>query len=142
MGRNKKKHVPARALPTAGGVKKRPTTSASFRVSLRFFEDEGPACKWSDDGAGLVETLIFLGQKEGDSNAITPDNREHYQNIDGIIPEAIKWLTGRPALQDCTDLLWTFRKSGKHRVWGILIDDVFFLLWNDPEHKICPSRKR
>lgn len=28
------------------------------------------------------------------------------------------------------------------RLWGYRIDDVFYILWYDREHKVCPSSKR
>ena len=41
--------------------------------------------------------------------------------------------------QDDRDGLWRFGLTGKERVWGIRDDDMFFALWWDPCHKICPS---
>jgi hypothetical protein len=40
---------------------------------------------------------------------------------------------------DDFDELWRFRFDGLHRLWGLRLDDWFYALWWDPEHKVCPS---
>jgi hypothetical protein len=37
--------------------------------------------------------------------------------------------------------LWELRLSGKRRVWGTRVEHVFYLIWWDPEHTVCPSLK-
>jgi hypothetical protein len=44
-------------------------------------------------------------------------------------------------LEDIEDLV-SLRVSGKERVWGIKQDNILLLLWWDPQHQICPSKKR
>jgi hypothetical protein len=51
-------------------------------------------------------------------------------------PEAKQWM--RRNLPD-QDQLWTLRLSGAERIWGILREGVFHLLFWDPDHKICES---
>lgn len=41
---------------------------------------------------------------------------------------------------DIDDLV-SLRLSGAERVWGILQEGVFTVLWWDPEHAVCPSLK-
>jgi hypothetical protein len=41
---------------------------------------------------------------------------------------------------DIDDLV-SLRLSGRERVWGILDQGVFAVLWWDPEHAVCPSLK-
>ena len=40
------------------------------------------------------------------------------------------------------DELCVLHLNGTQRVWGILADGVFHLLWWDPHHDVCPSKKR
>jgi len=40
------------------------------------------------------------------------------------------------------DMLWRFRFSGTERLWGVRRGDVFFVVWWDPDHEVCPSHLR
>jgi hypothetical protein len=42
---------------------------------------------------------------------------------------------------DDLDEVFRFRLTGKQRLWGVPLQNVFYLLWWDPDHKICPSGK-
>lgn len=44
--------------------------------------------------------------------------------------------------QDDVDELWRFRFTGIFRIWGIREGRLFKVLWLDPQHKICPSKKK
>ena len=44
--------------------------------------------------------------------------------------------------RDDIEALWSFRINSKARVWAMQHDDVFALLWWDPEHKVYPSEKK
>lgn len=43
---------------------------------------------------------------------------------------------------DDIDELFSMRFSGKKRIWGIRDENVFKLLWWDPDHEICPAPKK
>lgn len=43
---------------------------------------------------------------------------------------------------DDLDELWELRLSGKERVWGARTGHIFYLLWWDPNHTVCPSLLR
>ena len=38
--------------------------------------------------------------------------------------------------------IWELRLSGKTRIWGVRERNVFYVVWWDPDHTVCPSRKR
>jgi hypothetical protein len=40
------------------------------------------------------------------------------------------------------DGLWELRVSAKRRIWGIRKRHVFYIVWWDPEHEVCPSSRR
>jgi hypothetical protein len=44
--------------------------------------------------------------------------------------------------QDDVDQLFSLRITGRRRVWGIMDEHVFRVLWWDPEHQICPSPRK
>ena len=43
---------------------------------------------------------------------------------------------------DDLDDLFRFRLGAMERLWGVPLDNVFYLLWWDPDHEVCPSKKR
>lgn len=42
---------------------------------------------------------------------------------------------------DDHDALWELRLAGAPRVWGLRSAHVFYPVWWDPEHTVCPSNK-
>lgn len=140
MAKNKKKSVPPSVLKGSIGTKAPiPNTEYhhSFVLSMIYFEDEGPLKSWSHDPKHLCDTLVYLGNKQRDPKATTPNDRDHYQkNLKRIHSDALSWMRDRPGVDSLKDYLWTYHLNGEHRIWGILIDNTFYLLWNDPEHKI------
>jgi len=40
------------------------------------------------------------------------------------------------------DELVRFRLSGKERFWGFLIEGIYYVVFWDPKHEICPSELR
>ncbi|OYV36500.1 MAG: hypothetical protein B7Z83_06025 [Thiomonas sp. 20-64-5] len=43
-------------------------------------------------------------------------------------------------LQDCQTWQFSLARDELGRVHGILIDDVFYVVWLDPEHRMYPGR--
>ena len=37
--------------------------------------------------------------------------------------------------------LWEMRLAGEPRVWGLRNGHVFYPVWWDPDHSVCPSDK-
>ena len=106
-------------------------------ISLAHLEDAGPTARWSSPDADLWEVLRVLGERQTQSDGAMSSRRDHYQRQpEKLIPSAFTWLAARPAMTGMEGYLWSFRISARHRVWGILIDGVFHLLWNDPDHTI------
>ncbi|RYG71479.1 hypothetical protein EON77_12880 [bacterium] len=111
--------------------------SPSFLVSLTHLEDATPTGSWSADGAAVFAALLGVGERQRDPIGAFATRRDHYQRQpEKLVSEAVAWIEARPALADFLPYLWSFRISPRHRVWGLLIDGVFHLLWNDPEHAI------
>jgi hypothetical protein len=65
--------------------------------------------------------------------------RDHAVEIAGLIPEARQRLQALH-LDDCGPF-WRFRFDGVKRIWGIRDRHVFRILWWDPQHRVCPSKK-
>lgn len=64
-------------------------------------------------------------------------NGSHEVSVDGICKDAKKQLE-RLKLDDVERLV-SFRFTGKQRLWGIRLGNVFQILWWDPNHEVYPS---
>lgn len=63
----------------------------------------------------------------------------HYENVSDLIPEAQKrW--SELHLEEY-DRVFSLRLTNRHRLYGILEDGVFQVVWFDQEHEIYPVKK-
>jgi hypothetical protein len=63
--------------------------------------------------------------------------------VDSLCSEAQARL--RDLQLDDSDELFRFRLGNMERLWGVLTPDnprVFYPIWWDPDHKVCPSADR
>ena len=63
--------------------------------------------------------------------------------VDHLCKEAQQRI--REIRLDDWEELFRFRLSGPERLWGILTDEtprVFYPVWWDPDHKICPNKDK
>ncbi|MFR6280946.1 MAG: hypothetical protein ACLUKK_07170 [Lacrimispora saccharolytica] len=104
--------------------------------------------KWSITTCSLygdiIEKLIsFEGQTWAEIQAASGGKKSgtnhHFENISDLSRAAQKRISD---LRLNIDQVFSLRLSGKVRLYGILEDGVFFILWYDPEHEIYPSHKR
>jgi len=63
----------------------------------------------------------------------------HYIDVKDICKEAQERL--RQIKLDEYDTLFSFRLTGKKRLWGIRENEILYLLWWDPEHTVYPIEK-
>ncbi|HUT99750.1 MAG TPA: hypothetical protein VM054_11845 [bacterium] len=57
--------------------------------------------------------------------------------LENIITEAQGILIDELRIQQ--DEIVRFRLSGEERIWGLLVEGVFNVIFWDPEHEVCPS---
>lgn len=93
-------------------------------------------------GPQLLKALVRLGEYEKMNwPQIIRQTGSHPVPCDQLAPLAEKRL--REIGQDDVDELFSLRMSGnKPRIWGIRSGGVLSILWWDPEHEVCPSKKR
>lgn len=69
-----------------------------------------------------------------------PQTNNHQYDVAELPPEAAKRL--RDIQRDDETLLHSLRLTGKFRLIGILRENIYYLLWVDPEHQAWPSPKK
>ncbi len=71
------------------------------------------------------------GKKTGTNN--------HFENISDMIKEA---QNRAEEIHLDVDQLFSLRLTGERRLYGILEDGIFSVIWLDNEHEIFPSKKQ
>lgn len=81
---------------------------------------------WSE-----VEAFTYSGKQK---------YRKHlnkYQGVESICPEAQeRWMSLENLAQ--FEELFRMRLGGGKRIWGVRVQHLFFLVWYERYHKICP----
>lgn len=93
----------------------------------------------------IVEKLIsYSSMTWGEIKRQTHDNgksKHHIISVDSMCNEAVSRLVKRE-LEEYSDSIFSFALTNKLRVIGIKDEEHFHVLWYDPEHEICPSKKK
>lgn len=86
------------------------------------------------DNEGMTWGEIFRA-----SGGKSQGTNSHYENVSDLIPEAQKrWAELR--LEEY-DRVFSLRLTSLHRLYGILEDGVFRIVWFDQEHEIYPVKR-
>jgi len=140
--RNQTKQPRAIAAPTADRIPRAITPDENGRPSFRAdrMDVDGP---WHWGNLESIHLQAFL-QKIFDSQHLTWQELHekgcHSVCVSELVSDAQKRL--QKIGQDDLDELYSLRLTGKQRVWGIKERNIFWLLWWDPTHSICPSLKK
>ena len=71
---------------------------------------------------------------------IEQSTKSHFVKVDDLIKEANDRLA--EIKQDDVDELFSLRVTNIIRLWGIRVGEEFHFLWCDPNHEVCPSKKK
>lgn len=107
---------------------------------------------WQISQAQLMEIMKFLAETEKRAwkeirRDMTGGKRRRGEKHK-FIPLSSLCKDARDRLSDLElddqDQLFRFRLGGTERLWGVLLPDdhMFYLLWWDEHHKVCPSVDR
>ena len=66
-------------------------------------------------------------------------SRNHFISVNDMIKQA---RTRLDKLHLTFEEYYSIALTGKERLWGILSDGIFYILWYDQNHEVCPSIKR
>ncbi|MEV1331507.1 hypothetical protein AB0J20_18240 [Micromonospora costi] len=80
----------------------------------------------------------ILSQETGQMNK---RHKKHHAYSTETVGSAARARLADLRINELTDELFRFRISGPKRLWGWRAEDVFHVLWWDPDHKVCPSDK-
>lgn len=101
----------------------------------------GPWCpKELKTSAKTAEIIKKLGNVEHESWTQIKSRtsmKSHLVSTEKLCKEAQKRLVELKL--DDWGQIFSLRLSSKERLWGLLQGDIFYALWWDPEHQVCPS---
>lgn len=86
----------------------------------------------SFEGLTWAQILSYSGGRRNGTN-------NHFEDVSILSSEAQKRLE---KLHIYVDQILSLRLTGTLRIYGIMENGVFNVLWYDPLHEICPSTKR
>lgn len=87
----------------------------------------------------LVNIIPKLQSFETQTWAQIEGSNNHSVDLDKCIKDASDRLA---ELDINEDSLFSLRLTGKQRIWGIKDVAILRILWWDPEHEVCPSKKK
>jgi hypothetical protein len=101
---------------------------------------DGPWCPKGIPKQLLLEIIGKLKHLESTTWVIIERGGSHFIPVEEITSDARRRL--EVLKLDDTDSLFSLRLSARERLWGLRSNDMFSLLWWDPDHQICPSVKK
>lgn len=115
-----------------------PEPTVTFGLSL--VDLEGP-WGWSRIAVSALDRVLkFMHGLETMRPTEIFGTRSKFIALDAICPEAYKRLETLEL--DDRDGLWELRVSGRERIWGDRQEQIFYPVWWDPRHEVCPSKKK
>lgn len=98
--------------------------------------------KWSilqaDFFSAILPKLISFEQRTW-SDIISDKKHNHWIRCEDFSKEAQERLN---AIPQSTDSLFSLRLSGMLRLFGFIEDGVYYIIWVDRKHEVCPSKKK
>jgi hypothetical protein len=124
-----------------GGQKVAQITREQVAWHVRIVDRDG---RWGWNNADKSETWDGILKKMAEFETMTWDQIErkgsHDISLSDLCSEARKGLAR--INQDDVDELFSLRLTGKQRIWGIRDRSILKIIWWDPDHTVCPSRKK
>jgi hypothetical protein len=117
-----------------------------WRLSLLDL-DHTEGWSWDIDEGALRKILTFLAEMERltwkEVRAQLTGGRRRgalhkFIPTDHLCPIAQRRL--RELKLDDFDQLFRFRLGNLERLWGVIREDVFYAVWWDPGHQVCPGK--
>ena len=112
-----------------------------FSWTYRVFDRQGPFKVKKGTKVNLEDIFQKKKNFETLNSSDLGKQGSHFVSTQSLSKEAQKRL--KFLKQDDFENLFSFRITGQQRLWCIKLEESLMgILWWDPEHKVCPSKKR
>ena len=103
--------------------------------------DHGGDWGWDKfESACMQELLTKIFEFQKLSWQDLKNSGSHFVRVGDLCSMAQKRL--QVIKKEDLDELFSLRLTGRKRIWGIKEGNILWLLWWDPEHKVCSSPKK
>jgi len=121
-----------------------PNSYLQKNPTWRFNKIDSAHPEWSmknccDFNESVLDKLVDFERQTWSEISIVSKKQNHHVSVSGLIKDAQKRLD---ELKIYEDEVFSLRLSAKERLYGILKDGVYQIIWYDSEHRICPSIKK
>lgn len=120
-------------------VKQNPESYFSKSPSWCFSKCDIGYDKWSIYNSDVINDilpkLISLEQRKW-ADIISDKKHNHWIKCEDFSKEAQNRITSTP---QSFDALFSLRLTGTFRLFGFIEDGVYYVIWVDPNHEVCPS---
>lgn len=134
-----------------------PSVEKTPRISPNLEHPEEETISWQFEYLDLEDTSWSWKGLDGNTiwNQIYPKlinfernkwkevlgKRNHFIPVSDITKKAQDHLKMKFEHIDVDDLV-SLSFSGKERLWGIRVNSILKIIWWDPNHEICPAKKK
>lgn len=140
VGKNQKKQVAAGTRYSSDGM----TVAWCFDRIDRNGKFAFDVSSSNFDHKEIIDKLISYGSMTWvDLKKQTHDNKKskhHFLSPDKVSPEALSRIKSL-LLEEEVDSVFSFAFQNLLRIVGVRKDEKFYIMWYDPKHEFCPSRK-
>lgn len=110
----------------------------SWSFSKCDFEYEKWSLKKSDIFTEIIPKLISFERRKW-SDIVSDKKHNHWINYEELSKEAQSRLS---EIKLYYDALFSLRLTGTLRLFGYIENGIFYIIWYDPNHEVCPSSKK
>ena len=139
--RNKK--PPKAEFNIAGGkeprIRENPESYFGWKPSWCFSKCDFQHEKWSLQKAPILEEIIpklIMFESRTWGEIVSDKKHNHWIDVEEFSKPAQERMM---ELNLYYDSLFSLRLTGKLRLFGYIENGVFYIIWYDPEHEICPA---
>lgn len=147
MGAGRGERQPKTAAGKVGPESGEHLPTFSFRHADRAYAG---AWSWPTD-AEAAQLLNFICEMEKltwveiksqmTSTRRATHRKHHYQDVTGLCAAARERITELKLDEIMPDEVFRFRLGNTVRLWGFLVEGVFYVLWWDADHKVYPTER-
>ncbi len=106
--------------------------------------NEPDECGWHRLDGGQLNSvhskLVELERLTWKEILVRDRHRNHPISVNKLVASAQKTLEKTPFRG--TDQVVSLQLSGTERVFGVMENEIFNVLWWDPDHKVCPAPQK
>lgn len=119
-----------------------PDSYLSMHPSWKFSKSDLQHEKWSllkSDFFNEIFPKLIDFERRTWSDIVSDKKHNHWIDTSKLIKEAQDRLI---ELKIFYDELFSLRLTGTLRIFGYIENGVYYIIWYDPNHEICPSPKK